>query len=233
MPLALASGRLTRTLTTHRSTMSLWKCLTSLSLSWLLFSFQAAYALMPPTKTTILVWGDSLSAAYGIPVEQGWVNLLQAKLGTEFQVVNASISGETTSGGLERLPAALAAIKPHYVLLELGANDGLQGKPITVIQDNLKQMIEKTIAAPAQVILIGIHLPPNYGLSYTEKFDQVYKDLAEQHQLSFIPFLLEGVATDFNLMQADGLHPTAEAQAKILEHLWPSLEPVLLKPVKP
>lgn len=233
MPLELASGRLGNLLTTYRSTMSFWKLLTSLSLSWMLFSFQTAAAIMPPTKTTVLVWGDSLSAAYGIPVEQGWVSLLQTKLGAEFQVVNASISGETTSGGLERLPAALVAIKPHYVIIELGANDGLQGKPITVLQDNLDKMIQQAIDAPAEVILIGIHLPPNYGLSYTEKFDQVYKDLADKYKLNFIPFLLEGVATDFNLMQADGLHPTAEAQPKILDHLWPSLEPVLVKQIKP
>lgn len=213
--------------------MSFWKLLISLSLSLLLFSTQTTYAIQAPTQPTLLVWGDSLSAAYGIPVEQGWVKLLQAKLGSEFQVVNASISGETTSGGLERLPAALAEIKPHYVLLELGANDGLQGKPVNLIQDNLDKMIQQITQASAQAILVGIHLPPNYGPSYTEKFDQVYQDLAKKYQLSFIPFLLEGVATDFNLMQADGLHPTAEAQTKILDHLWPSLEPVLLKRVKP
>lgn len=212
--------------------MSLWKLVPTLCLSFILFSFQTASALMPPSQTTILVWGDSLSAAYGIPIERGWVSLLQTKLGTGFQVVNASISGETTSGGLERLPTALAAIKPHYVILELGANDGLQGKPITVMQENLEKMIQQAMDAPAKVILIGIHLPPNYGLSYTEKFAQVYQDLADNYALSFIPFLLEGVATDFNLMQADGLHPTAEAQPKILEHLWPTLEPVLIDVVK-
>ena len=208
--------------------MSLWKSIITLCLGFMLFSFQPASAIMPPTKTTILVFGDSLSAAYGIPVEKGWVNLLQEKLGEKFVVANASISGETTSGGLNRLGQSLPAIKPHYVIIELGANDGLQGKSIKEMQDNLEQMIKLAIDAPAEVILIGIHMPPNYGASYTEKFDQVYKDLAEKYQLTFIPFLLEGIATDFSLMQADGLHPTAEAQPKILEHLWPTLEPVLV-----
>lgn len=208
--------------------MSLWKSIITLCLSFMLFSFQPASAIMPPTKTTILVFGDSLSAAYGIPVEKGWVNLLQEKLGEKFVVANASISGETTSGGLNRLGQSLPAMKPHYVIIELGANDGLQGKSIKEMQDNLEQMIKLAIDAPAKVILIGIHMPPNYGASYTEKFDQVYKDLAEKYQLTFIPFLLEGIATDFSLMQADGLHPTAEAQPKILEHLWPTLEPVLV-----
>lgn len=208
--------------------MSLWKSIITLCLSFMLFSFQSASAIMPPTKTTILVFGDSLSAAYGIPVEKGWVNLLQEKLGEKFVVANASISGETTSGGLNRLGQSLPAMKPHYVIIELGANDGLQGKSIKEMQDNLEQMIKLAIDAPAKVILIGIHMPPNYGASYTEKFDQVYKDLAEKYQLTFIPFLLEGIATDFSLMQADGLHPTAEAQPKILEHLWSTLEPVLV-----
>lgn len=204
----------------------------TLFLSFMLFSFQPASAIMPPSKTTILVFGDSLSAAYGIPVEKGWVQLLQEKLGENFQVANASISGETTSGGLSRLLASVSALKPHYLLLELGANDGLQGKPIKEIQANLEQMIKLATQESVKVILIGIHLPPNYGASYTEQFDQVYKALAEQYKLPFVPFLLEGVATDFNLMQADGLHPTAAAQPKILEHLWPTLEPVLVDVIK-
>lgn len=212
--------------------MNLWKLVTTLFLSFILFSFQAASAIMPPTKTTILVLGDSLSAAYGIPVEKGWVNLLQEKLGEKFHIANASISGETTSGGLNHLEQALFTIKPHYVIIELGANDGLQGKPLQETYNNLEQMIKRANEENVKVILIGIHLPPNYGASYTAKFDQVYKDLAEKYQLSFIPFLLEGVATDPNLMQADGLHPTAEAQPKILEHVWPSLEPVLIDVIK-
>ncbi|WP_298608869.1 arylesterase [uncultured Thiothrix sp.] len=212
--------------------MNLWKLVTTLFLSFILFSFQPASAIMPPTKTTILVFGDSLSAAYGIPVEKGWVNLLQEKLGENFHVANASISGETTSGGLNRLLPSLSAIKPHYVIIELGANDGLQGKSVKEIQANLEQMIKLATAESVKVILLGIRLPPNYGASYTEQFDKIYKDLAEQYKLPFVPFLLEGVATDFNLMQADGLHPTAEAQPKILEHLWPILEPVLVDVLK-
>ncbi len=185
-----------------------------------------------PPKT-VLVWGDSLSAAYGIPVESGWVNLLQTKLGSHFKVVNGSISGETTVGGLTRLPDALALHKPDYVLLELGANDGLRGLSPTVMQENLQKMIELSQQANASTVLIGIKIPPNYGPAYTQKFEQVFIDLAAEYKLAFVPFLLEGVALDYTLMQADGLHPTAEAQTLVLEHLWPTLEPVLLPANKP
>lgn len=187
----------------------------------------AASANKMPMPPVVLIWGDSLSAAYGIPVEQGWVELLQPKLGLDYKVVNGSISGETTDGGLSRLPEHLKNYKPSVVVIELGANDGLQGKSTARMQENLEAMIKLAQEANAQVVLVGIHLPPNYGVDYTEKFDKVYKDLAEQYKLPFVPFLLEGVATDFSLMQADGLHPTAEAQSKVLENVWPILEPVI------
>lgn len=184
----------------------------------------------PPAVTnspTLLVWGDSLSAAYGIPVEKGWVSLLQEKLGDNYRVVNGSISGETTAGGLTRLPDALKQHQPAYVLLELGANDGLRGIDLPTMRSNLEQMIKLAQAANAKVVLIGIKLPPNYGTAFTEKFEATYAGLATQYALPIVPFLLEGVAEDWDLMQADGLHPTAEAQPKVLETVWQVLEGVL------
>ena len=177
--------------------------------------------------TTLLVWGDSLSAAYGIPLEKGWVALLQAKLGKDYNIINGSISGETSSGGLTRLPDALKANQPAYVLLELGANDGLRGIPLDTMRSNLEQMIKLAQAANAKVVLIGIQLPPNYGVTFTDKFTATYSDLAKQYNLPLVPFLLEGVADNWDLMQADGLHPTAEAEPKVLENVWKVLEGVL------
>ena len=182
-----------------------------------------------PAKTppTLLVWGDSLSAAYGIPVEKGWVALLQTKLGSAYNIINGSISGETSSGGLTRLPAALKDHQPTYVLLELGANDGLRGIAIDTMRSNLEQMIKLAQAANAKVVLIGIKLPPNYGATFTDKFEATYSDLAKQYNLPLVPFLLEGVADNWDLMQADGLHPTAAAEPKVLENVWKVLEGVL------
>jgi acyl-CoA thioesterase-1 len=203
------------------------KLLGTLLFGFMLLFTQVASGYKEPMPPVVLIWGDSLSAAYGIPVEQGWVELLQPKLGLDYKVVNGSISGETTDGGLSRLPEHLKNYKPSVVVIELGANDGLQGKSTARMQENLEAMIKLAQEANAQVVLVGIHLPPNYGVDYTEKFDKVYKDLAEQYKLPFVPFLLEGIATDFSLMQADGLHPTAEAQSKVLENVWPILEPVI------
>ncbi|MEZ5535563.1 MAG: arylesterase [Thiolinea sp.] len=182
---------------------------------------------LPPEKPVILVWGDSLSAAYGIPVEQGWVSLLRERVQETHDVVNGSISGETTVGGLTRLPDALALHEPDYVLLELGANDGLRGLPTERMQKNLSEMIDLALEAKAKPVLLGIKIPPNYGMAYTDKFDQVFSDLAAEYEIPLLPFLLEGVAEDFDLMQEDGLHPTAEAQPQILAHVWEVLEPVL------
>lgn len=177
--------------------------------------------------TTLLVWGDSLSAAYGIPLEKGWVALLQTQLGKDYNIVNGSISGETSSGGLTRLPDALKANQPAYVLIELGANDGLRGIALDTMRSNLEQMIKLTQAANAKVVLIGIKLPPNYGVTFTDKFEATYSDLAKQYNLPLVPFLLEGVADNWDFMQADGLHPTVEAQPKVLENVWKVLEGVL------
>lgn len=179
----------------------------------------------PPTK--ILVWGDSLSAAYGIPVDKGWVNLLQQKLQNNVVINNGSISGETTAGGLTRLPAALQTYQPDYVLLELGANDGLRGIKTDTMQGNLEQMIQLAQQAKAKVVLLGIKLPPNYGSAYTQKFEAVYTNLAKQYNLPLVPFLLDGIAQNWDLVQADGVHPTAAAQPMVLDNVWKVLQSVL------
>ena len=184
---------------------------------------------------TILVFGDSLSASYGLPQGQGWVALLEAKLAqnqaskTTCKVVNASISGETTSGGLARFSTALITHKPNIVILELGANDGLRGLPIAEMQANLNQMIAQAKAKKTKVLLIGMKIPPNYGLKYTKNFSTAYINLAKQHNIALVPFLLEGVAGKPELIQADGLHPIAAAQLTLLNNVWLALEPMLLR----
>jgi acyl-CoA thioesterase-1 len=180
--------------------------------------------------TTVLVFGDSLSAAFGIDQQKGWVRLLQKRLSSPYfhaKVFNASISGETSQGGLSRIAQVLDKHKPDIVLLELGGNDGLQGLPITLMQDNLERIIQIIQARHIKVLLLGIHLPPNYGKFYTQEFDGVYKKLAQRYKVSFIPFLLEGIATDPDLMQTDGIHPKADAQSMILDNVWPYLKPML------
>src|SRR5690554_5065011 len=184
----------------------------------------------PLQANTLLVVGDSLSAAYGIPQSEGWVSLLEQELeqrNSRLRVVNASISGETSSGGLQRLPRLLADYRPDLVLLELGANDGLRGTPLQVMEQNLRRMVELSQAAGAEVILIGIRIPPNYGPQYTQRFYSIYPDLAQEYQLPLVPFLLEGVALKPQLMQSDGLHPTAAAQPILLQTVWPHLVPLL------
>lgn len=178
----------------------------------------------------ILVLGDSLSAAYGLPREAGWVALLQTRLQAQkfpHRVVNASISGETTAGGRTRLPALLKEHRPQVVILALGANDGLRGLSLQQTQDNLDAMIRSAKASGAGVLLIGMKLPPNYGPAYTERFQALYGTLARRHHLAFVPFLLERIATERALFQADGLHPTAEAQPLMLDTVWPTLKPLL------
>ena len=178
----------------------------------------------------ILVLGDSLSAGYGIPVEKGWVSLLQRRLverGFPYRVVNASISGDTTSGGLSRLPAALELHRPAIVVLELGANDGLRGQPPMAMSRNLSQMIERSQQAGARVLLAEMRIPPNYGPLYTQKFQATFGELAQHYAIPLIPFLLDGVAGNPALIQDDGLHPRAEAQPRILDNVWAVLEPAL------
>ena len=180
----------------------------------------------------VLVLGDSLSAAHHIAVESGWVHLLETRLARSKHprpVVNASISGETTSGGLARLPKLLADDKPALVVVELGANDGLRGLPIAGIRDNLAKIIRACEAAGAAVVLLGIELPLNYGPQYRDGLRAMYRDLATEFNLPLVPFLLDGVALDPDLMQDDGLHPKAEGEPKVLDNVWPVLEPALAK----
>lgn len=181
----------------------------------------------PPT---IVVFGDSLSAAFGIAQTDGWVHLLQQRLSTRYYqatVVNASISGETTQGGLSRITQVLDTHRPDIVLLELGGNDGLQGLPLTLMKDNLDRIIQTIQSRGIKILLLGIHLPPNYGKYYTQQFDQTYTELARQYDLPLVPFLLEGVATNRELMQDDGIHPKASAQNQILNNVWPYLKDII------
>ncbi|HET9022989.1 MAG TPA: arylesterase [Burkholderiaceae bacterium] len=178
----------------------------------------------------LLVVGDSLSAEYGLSRGTGWVQLLADRLrhsGSDYRVVNASISGETTSGGRSRLPALLQQHRPRVVVLELGANDGLRGLPLNVMRDNLAAMIRQGQAAGAKVLLVGIRVPPNYGREYTERFVGTYAALAREHKVPLVPFLLEGFGDSLELFQADRIHPTAEAQPRMLGNVWPVLRPLL------
>ncbi len=178
----------------------------------------------------LLVLGDSISAEYGLPRDAGWVRLLDARLKTQryaYTIVNASISGETTSGGLARLPALLAADKPALVLVELGANDGLRGLPLAEIRANLAAILDAIHAANARALLIGIELPVNYGPRYRDQLRAMYRDLATEFKVPLVPFLLDGVAQDPALMQDDGLHPRAPGEPKVLANVWPVLETLL------
>lgn len=179
---------------------------------------------------TILVFGDSISAAYGMPEEQGWVSLLTTRL-TQLEkhvlVVNASISGETTAGGIVRLPKILKVHQPDIVILELGGNDGLRGYPISRIKDNVQQMTDLIADSGAKVLLIGMVLPPNYGKRYTTAFTALFDMVAQENNVPFLPFLLEGTATSQSLIQRDGIHPKPEAQPLLLNDIWPLLEPLL------
>ena len=176
---------------------------------------------------TVLVVGDSISAAYGMQEEQGWVNLLRQRLaerlGGDARVVNASISGDTTGGGLARLPRTLAEHQPDVVVIELGGNDGLRGYPIDSIRANLLAMTQAVIAAGGTPLLAGMQIPPNYGPRYTRAFHGMYHEIATTTGAALVPFLLEGVAKDRELMQRDGIHPTASAQARLLDNVWPVL----------
>lgn len=176
--------------------------------------------------------GDSISAAYGIQRDAGWVTLLQERLEQRaygIRVVNASISGETTGGGLSRLPKALEVHAPDIVIIELGGNDALRGYPIDAIHANLERMIELTSASGALVMLMGMNIPPNYGPRYTQAFHNIYHELARSESVALVPFLLEGVALEPELMQRDLIHPTVDAQPKLLDNVWPVLTDVLAK----
>ncbi|WP_456954672.1 arylesterase [Lysobacter sp. HA35] len=184
----------------------------------------------PATTHTVLVMGDSLSAGYGIAVSQGWVSLLGQRLradGGRWSVVNASVSGETTAGGLSRLPAALSRAKPAVVVIELGANDGLRGLPVRDMQANLDRMVKLSRASGAKVLVLGMRMPPNLGRAYTEGFANAYTTVARTNGASLLPFFLEPIMLDRNAFQRDNLHPTAAVQGRLLNHVWPSLQPLL------
>jgi acyl-CoA thioesterase-1 len=187
-------------------------------------------------KRTVLVLGDSLSAGYGIKLEDGWVQLLSRRLASQgygYTVVNASVSGETTQGGLARLPRALEVHKPAILVLELGGNDGLRGLPLSASRENMRRIVELATKARVQVVLLGMVIPPNYGPRYGQEFRDMFADLAKKNSLAFVPFFLDQVALNPDFMQADGLHPNAKGQPQMLENLWPKLKPLLVAARKP
>lgn len=184
----------------------------------------------------LLVFGDSLAAGFGLARGEGWVDLLQEKLrreGYPQRVVNASISGETTAGGRTRIGAALKEFRPQIVVLELGANDGLRGTSLASFRDNLDAIAAATRKAGAKLVVVGMRLPANYGPAYTQGFAAVFGDIAKKHQAALVPFLFAGLEDTPEYFQADRLHPSARAQPKILETVWPALRPLLGKPKKP
>ncbi|MFN3587463.1 MAG: arylesterase [Moraxellaceae bacterium] len=192
-----------------------------------------AGVVLPVQAATILVFGDSISAAYGLEANAGWVQLLQQKLdkntAKKHRVINGSLSGETTSGGVRRLPPLLAQHRPDLVVLELGGNDGLRGQPPKMMAANLRKMIADARAAGADVILLGMRIPPNYGKAYTAAFENAFADVARETGVAFHPFFLDGVGGNPALMQRDGIHPTAEAQARLLANTWPLIEKALAR----
>lgn len=196
------------------------------------FLFALIISLMSMTATakSIVVLGDSISAGYGIEVSQGWVTLLQQKLnaqGTDYAVHNESITGDTTAGGLARIGPALSKHKPDIVIIELGANDGLRGLPPSLTHDNLAEIAHRARQAGAKVLLLGMKIPPNYGKRYTELFYNIYAQLAAELHIPYVPFVMEDVALNKDMMQPDGMHPNAKGQPVIADRVWPQLQPLL------
>lgn len=202
--------------------------LTRRGLLWFLLLALAPAAACAAPK--VLVLGDSLSAAYGIELQDGWVAMLQQRIRNEalpHEVVNASISGETTAGGLARLPELLQRHEPALVLIQLGGNDGLRGQPVARLADNLARLVELSAAAGAQAVLFEMMIPPNYGPAYTERFTRSFNEVGERLEVPVVPFFLMAIAQDAGRFQADGIHPTAEAQPELLDAVWPYVEPLL------
>ncbi|HEX4385511.1 MAG TPA: arylesterase [Myxococcales bacterium] len=191
----------------------------------LLFASLGVHAENKPP--VVLVFGDSLSAGHGMRANESWPSLLQARLGERTKVVNASVSGETSGGGLTRLPAALREHKPSVVVLELGGNDGLRGLPMDLLAKNLASMIEMSENAGAKVLLVSMKLPPNFGDDYTKRFHELYATLARRYHLAAPPFLLEGFEDHMDLFQSDQIHPTAAAQPRLVDNIYPSLLPMV------
>lgn len=188
-----------------------------------------AHGAEPPT---ILVFGDSLSAGYGIDVDQSWTALLQTRLerqGYEHRVINASISGETTEGGAARIEYALSTFNPALIILELGANDGLRGIPPSRMKGNLDKIITSSIESGAAVVLLGIRIPTNYGQRYTDAFENIFREVAAEHEIPWIEFFMEGIAFNAELLQGDGIHPNTAAQPILLDNAWPMINSALGK----
>ncbi|MDN8090470.1 arylesterase [Burkholderia multivorans] len=199
--------------------------------------FARAAATPAATSTTgqpvIAVLGDSLSAEYGLPRDTGWVALLRQRLATEridYSVANASVSGDTTSGGRARLPAVLQRLKPSIVVVELGANDALRGVPLATAERNLRDIVADARRAHAKVVLVGMYVPSNYGPDYTQKFHAVYTRLSKELDVPLVPFLLAGIENKPDMFQSDQIHPTQQAQRVLLDNVWPTLKPLLGKP---
>jgi acyl-CoA thioesterase-1 len=204
----------------------------ALGLAALVFALSAAPAF---AARTVLVFGDSLSAAYGLATSQGWVSLLGERIARDkldWRVVNASVSGETTAGGLRRLPEDLKRHNPALVVIALGANDGLRGQPVAAARANLEEMIRLARAARAEPVLVGLMIPPNYGIDYAREFRELYPQLARKSRVPLVPFLLDGIAERRELFLPDQLHPSAAAQPLILDNVWPTLEPLLRRPAR-
>lgn len=204
-------------------------------LGWAVVTTGGALAATPDAggdagKPVVVVLGDSLSAEYGLPRDTGWVALMRQRLATEridYSVANASISGDTTSGGRARLPAVLARLKPTVVIVELGGNDALRGVPLATTERNLRDIVTQARAAQAKVLLVGMYVPPNYGPDYTQKFQGVYRTLSQELRVPLVPFLLAGIENRPELFQADQIHPTRQAQGQLLDNVWPALKPLL------
>lgn len=192
----------------------------------------AAHAANPPeaAKPVIVVLGDSISAEYGLPRDTGWVALMRQRLASEridYSVANASISGDTTSGGRARMPELMLRLKPSIVIVELGGNDALRGVPLSTTEDNLRTIIEQAQQGRAKVVLVGMYVPPNYGPDYTQKFHGVYEQLSHEFHVPLVPFLLAGIADKPEMFQSDQIHPTQQAQGVLLNNVWPTLKPLL------
>jgi len=195
-----------------------------------LLSFVASLSCAATAPRTVMVFGDSLSAAYNLASDQGWVHLIDERIARSklpWRVVNASISGETTAGGLRRIAEDMKRHKPSIVVIELGANDALRGQPVAGMRSNLEQMIRLARQARAEPVLVGLKIPPNYGIDYAAEFHGMFATIAAKQKTPLVPFLLEGIAENTDLFQADQLHPTAAAQAHIADNVWSTLEPLL------
>lgn len=201
-----------------------------IALAGLLLASVSGFAAADRKPCHILVMGDSLSAAYGLPVEQGWVALMERRVNEKFphcKITNASVSGETTSGGKTRLPALLKQHHPSHMILELGANDGLRGLPVDAMRDNLAAMLTLARLEQVQALLLGMQIPPNYGLAYSRRFEATFAELAKKQKVPFVPFFLKEFAQDPSAFQADGIHPNAKSQAAMLNAVWPTLSATL------